>query len=213
MNGGGPRILIVDDEASLREALVGGLGQAGYDCTTAGNADEAADQLERDEYDLVLLDVMMPGKTGLDFLPEITARHPEVAVIVLTGASDVSTAVSAMRDGAYDYATKPFALPELIIRVNNALARRTLLLENREYQVKLERVVNELSLRQEARGRELTALNSLFQSHVSQGTEAAEAYAVLQEALASFSSKVERLATMAGIIGPEAEETPPGEAK
>ena len=99
----------------------------------------------------------MPGKSGVDFLQDIKAQHPDVAVIMLTGIAAVSP-VMAMRDGAYDYATKPVSIGELVIRVENALARRALLLENRAYQRRLEQIVDELNARNEHRKRELEAL-------------------------------------------------------
>ena len=196
------RILVVDDEAHLREVLVRGLGRADYECTEARDAESAAELLDQGDFDLVLLDVSMPGKSGVDFLQDIKAEYPDVAVIMLTGIGDVSTAVMAMRDGAYDYATKPASIGELVIRVENALARRALLLENRAYQRKLEQIVDELNARNEQRRRELAALNKLFQPHLDEGGGVGEAYRTLQETLTSFSSEVERLAELTGIASP-----------
>ena len=88
--------------------------------------------------DLILLDIGLPDVSGIDMLPRLRSEHPELAIVILTGEDDVSTAVWAMREGASDYATKPITLPEVIIRVENALYRQTLVAENLEYQRRLE---------------------------------------------------------------------------
>ena len=100
------RILAVDDEENIREMLRRGLERTGYEVVTAESAGRAANLLDGEEFDLVLLDITMPGKSGIDFLPEIIAKYPELAVIMLTGIADVSTGVRAMREGAHDYVNK-----------------------------------------------------------------------------------------------------------
>lgn len=70
-----------------------------------------------ENFDLVLLDITMPGKSGIEFLPEIKDNDPDVAVVMLTGIADVSVGVKAMREGAFDYVNKPVSLPDFIIRV------------------------------------------------------------------------------------------------
>ena len=132
------RILVVDDDEHVREVVTRGLMRSDYDCVTAGNADEAAKVLGGGGIDLVVLDITMPGKSGLEFLPEIVRDHPDVAVVMLTAHADTSTAVWAMREGSYDFAAKPVNLAELTIRIVNALFRRKLVLENRAYQKKME---------------------------------------------------------------------------
>ncbi len=121
------RILAVDDEEGNREVLARGLEE--YECLTASNAEEAAKLLKAEEFELVLLDINMPGKSGIEFLREIKADYPDIAVVMLTGQMDLSTAVTAMREGAYDYVTKPVSLPELEIRIKHALSRRALVLQ------------------------------------------------------------------------------------
>ena len=194
------RILIVDDEEKIREMLQRGLTRAMYDCITAQSARQAAKLLEQEHFDLVLLDINMPGKSGMDYLPEITTQFPDIAVVMLTGYIDVATAVRAMREGAYDYATKPVTLAEIIIRTESALSRRALLLENREYHQRLERIVDELNQRLEQRKRELAALNNLFQSHVVQSETTHEAYSRLQQSLVSFNSELKDLASIVGLV-------------
>lgn len=193
------RILAVDAEENIREMLRRGLERTGYEVVTAQSANQAAQLLEKEKFDLILQDITMPGKSGMDFLPEVIAKYPELAVIMLTGVEDVTTGVRAMREGAYDYVNKPVSLADLVVRVEHALSKRTLLIENRAYREKLEQMVDELNARQEQRKRELAALNRLFQSHLGQADTAQDAYGKLKDSLTSFTSELEELATIAGI--------------
>ena len=104
----------------------------GYHCVSVSSSDEAERALEQEEYELMLLDIGLPGKSGLEFLPEIQKRHPEMVVVMLTGLYDVRTAVSALREGAHDYINKPVPMRQLMTRIHNALSRRERLLETRE---------------------------------------------------------------------------------
>ena len=132
------RILIVDDEEMVRRLLYQKLSGEGYQCREAGSADQALDELKSNPMELVLLDIRMPGKSGVDLLPEIKASYPDTAVIMATAMTDTSTAVQCMKKGAYDYITKPFNLDEVVLSVDRALEKRRLELENREYQQHLE---------------------------------------------------------------------------
>jgi DNA-binding NtrC family response regulator len=161
-------ILAVDDEANIRELLERGLARAGHGCVTASSAGQAAQLLQREAFALVLLDIMMPGKSGIELLFDITIQYPDTGVIMMTGVADTATAVKAMRDGALDYVTKPFNLDELTIRIEHALARRDLFLQNRGYQQNLERMVAERTEQLEQRVREVMALNRLLQEHLHQ---------------------------------------------
>jgi DNA-binding NtrC family response regulator len=201
MTEGNARILIVDDEANIREVLDRGLSRAGYKCVTAESADSAAEILEREEFDLALMDVTMPGRTGTDFLPEINAKYPDMVVLMLTGVADVDTAVKAMRSGAYDYVLKPASLPELMVRIEHAQSLRSLRLENKRYQARLERLVDQLNVAVEQRKRELDALNRLFQTHLRQDQTATNAYSRLKESLTLFTSELDGLAEIAGVGG------------
>jgi putative two-component system response regulator len=91
----------------------------------------------------VILDIKMPGKSGVQLLPEIKAKYPDTAVIMATAVDDTNTAIDCMRKGAYDYITKPFNLEEVSFAVARALERRRLRLENRDYQQHLEQKVEE----------------------------------------------------------------------
>ena len=195
------RILIVEDEAHIREGLKRGMEWAGCEIATTPDAQSAEELLREKDFDLVLLDIIMPGKSGMDLLPEIRDQYPDVAVVMLTGVGDASTAVRAMREGAYDYATKPVTLAELVVRVEHALSRRDITLENQTYHLKLERLVSELNARLEQRQRELRALNKLFGSRVGQEEAVHAAYSQLEDSLASFTHELEGLATIVGMSG------------
>ena len=156
----GNHILIIDDDERISQMLSVGLTIAGYSCTTASNADLAADKLREQEFELVILDIIMSGKTGMEFLPEIKRDYPHTAVIMLTGVDDLSVAVSAMQQGAYDYISKPVtSLTELTLRIEHALSNRALVLEIHRYQENLEQMVKDRTAELEQRMRELNELN------------------------------------------------------
>jgi len=106
-------LLIVDDERSVREGCREVAQLLGYTTFTAENADQAYRVLEAQPVDVVLLDLKLPGASGMEVLQELRRRKPEVEIIVITGYATVQSAVQAMKMGAYDYVTKPFNLEEL----------------------------------------------------------------------------------------------------
>jgi len=136
-------ILIVDDEESIRDILCRKLQSQGYHCVVAVDGNDALWKAFMQDFDLVIMDIKMPGMSGMEVLPKIVTDHPDICVIMLTAVSDIQTAVEAMKVGAYDYLTKPFNLDDLIMRVERALERRRLVLENREYQRRLETKVQQ----------------------------------------------------------------------
>ena len=136
-------ILLVDDEEMIRRLLSQKLSAEGYRCEEAANAGQALEKLKGDSIELVILDIKMPGKSGVELLPEIKAKYPDTAVIMATAVSDAGTAINCMRAGAYDYVTKPFNLDEVSFSVSRALEKRRLELENRDYQQHLEQKVEE----------------------------------------------------------------------
>src|SRR5207244_855098 len=137
------RILIVDDESFIREVLTRVVTGAGFESDTAQNAEEAMQQLAVTNYEMVLSDISMPGLDGFQLLQHVSINHPEVAVIMITGVDNVQSAVRALSSGAYDYVTKPFDVLKLKDKIDTALTRRQLLLENRQHQLHLERRVDE----------------------------------------------------------------------
>jgi putative nucleotidyltransferase with HDIG domain len=131
----------VDDEAMLRRVMVRVLSTAGYEVTEAGSGLEALDRLGRAPYDLVISDIHMPHMDGMQLLAQVRALFPDVAVVMITAVSDVQTAVACLSQGALDYVGKPFQVDEVVARVRQALERRRLILENRDYQRNLEQRV------------------------------------------------------------------------
>ncbi len=133
--------LVVDDEASLRDTLRRVLETSGFQCVTAASGAEALALLEEREVPVVLSDIRMPEMDGVTLLGKIRERWPDVAVIVVTGVTEVEVAVACLQMGALDYVTKPFQLKEVKARVEQALEKRRLIRENRMYQEHLSDLV------------------------------------------------------------------------
>lgn len=131
-------ILIVDDEEPIRNAVSRKLQAEGYSCVTAADGEDALWKAFMQDFALVLLDIKMPGMSGMEVLSRVIIDHPDTGVVMITAVGDSQTAIEAMKLGAYDYVTKPFNLDDLVMRVERALERRGLVLENREYQLRLE---------------------------------------------------------------------------
>jgi putative nucleotidyltransferase with HDIG domain len=122
------KMLIVDDEATIREVLSRTFSDKGYDCTTAESFDEAVALQQEVDFEVAMLDIMMPGKSGVDLLKSLKQSDPDIAVVMVTAVADTQTAIGAMRLGAYDYVTKPFNLVEVVMGVERALEKRNLLI-------------------------------------------------------------------------------------
>jgi putative two-component system response regulator len=140
-SGNAERILVVDDVASIRIAFSRKLTGEGYNCMMAENGEGALELLKKYPFALVLLDITMPGISGMDVLREIVARYPDTAVIMITAIDNAETAIELLKIGAYDYIIKPVYFDELPLRVQRALDRRELMLENKEYRLDLEEKV------------------------------------------------------------------------
>src|SRR5688572_22149432 len=117
-------VLVVDDEASLRSALADGLRAAGYLVETAADGFKALGRFDEFSPDLLLTDLNMPGMDGVELLRKVKEHDAELPVVLMTGFAGVETAVTAMREGAADYLTKPLNLDELFIVLERALERR-----------------------------------------------------------------------------------------
>jgi putative nucleotidyltransferase with HDIG domain len=136
-------ILVVDDEEAIREVVSTMLESKGYQCTAVSNGRAAQDQVKRVTPDLVLSDMIMPEMDGIKLLDWLRQYDPEVPVIMVTAIHDISTALEAIRRGAYDYILKPFEKDQLFLGVGRALQHRRLVIENRKYQRNLEQLVEE----------------------------------------------------------------------
>jgi DNA-binding NtrC family response regulator len=131
-------ILVVDDEEPQRRVLAGFLRKAGYGVEAVGSADEALAVVAARTVDLVLTDLRMPGKTGMELLDGVRGVNPEIPVVVMTAYGTVASAVDAMKRGAADYLAKPVDLEELDVLVARTLERRALVSENRALREQLE---------------------------------------------------------------------------
>lgn len=141
----GDRILIVDDEKSVRRSLSRCLSTNGFRCQEAANAEEAMNLLREHPTDLVILDIMMPGTTGKDFLPHLKEAFPATAVVMATAVVEPDTIINCMKNGALDYITKPFDVSQLVSDIGMVLEKQRLELKLKEQSRVLEGKVEEQS--------------------------------------------------------------------
>jgi len=155
-------VLIVDDEKVVRKLLISNLSVAGFSCLEAASGAEALEQLKSHEVSVALLDVNMPNMSGIELLNIMMKSYPEIAVLMITAVSNSDTAIDCMRQGAYDYIIKPFNSHEVLLRIEHALEKRKLKLDNRIYQTQLEQKVEEQTAK--FRASEVNFRNSLDHS-------------------------------------------------
>lgn len=115
------RVLLVDDEPSVREMLADFLELNNFICMQASNGEAAVDYTKREKFDLVIMDIRMPGVSGIDALRTIKEDTPSQPVVMVTAVNEVETAVEAMRLGAYDYVMKPFILRDMLVVIDQAI--------------------------------------------------------------------------------------------
>jgi putative nucleotidyltransferase with HDIG domain len=136
------RILVVDDEEAIREIVCSMLAAAHYKCSQASSGLTALAVLDSgEEFELMLSDLMMADLDGIGLLEKTKERFPDMPVVMVTAVHDISVALAAIRNGAYDYLLKPFEREQLLATVRRALENRRLKLENRAYQTNLESLV------------------------------------------------------------------------
>lgn len=123
------RILIVDDEDDFREAIIKRLRARKVDIEGAASGPQALEMLDQQEFDVVVLDVKMPGMDGIETLRQIKLKKPLVEVIMLTGHASVESGIQGMQLGAFDYVMKPVALDDLMDKLRQAYERRQIQLE------------------------------------------------------------------------------------
>lgn len=125
------RILVVDDEESIREFLEIMLKKEGYEVTLAEDGQKAKDLLTKKTFDMIISDLQMPHVTGIELLKHVKETYPDTVFMLITAFGTTETAVEAMKMGAYDYLTKPFKIDEVRLNIQNALRSRNLEVENR----------------------------------------------------------------------------------
>jgi two-component system response regulator PilR (NtrC family) len=130
-------ILIVDDEEVLQDVLASLIRREGWKPWSARSGEEALHMLEREEPDLVLLDLMLPTMSGMEVLKQIRRQYPELVVVIITAFSSIEGAIEAMREGAYHYIPKPFKNEEVLLTIRKGLDQRRLERENKELREQL----------------------------------------------------------------------------
>jgi DNA-binding NtrC family response regulator len=139
-------LLIVDDDKNLLSVLKTILVEENHNVSTCSDGETAIRLCRRTKFDLVITDLMMPGTNGLEVLREVRKIDPDILVILITGFGSLETAVQAIREGAYDYITKPFKLDEIKIIVNHAREKISLSRENRNLILELQEAYTQLQI-------------------------------------------------------------------
>lgn len=142
MNPENTKILVVDDEYSARDSLTKWFQVDGFQVDSAKDAYEALNKLKLKNFDIVLLDIKMPGMDGLELQDHIREIDPNIIVIIITAFASVDTAIRAIKAGAYDYVTKPFDPDDLEHIIENAISQRKLAQENVQLRAQIEELVN-----------------------------------------------------------------------
>ncbi len=135
-------VLVVDDEKNIREGIGKSLEMDGLNISLAEDGERAIQIINKDEVDLVISDLKMPKMSGEELLKKVSSSYPTLPVIILTGHGTIETAVNAMRDGAYDFLTKPVNLDRLSLLVKRALSSRQLILQHRALKKEVEKLEN-----------------------------------------------------------------------
>ncbi len=158
------RIMVVDDEENIRTLVKEILEeQGGYRVDTFKNGKEALNQFlkAKNDYAVIMSDIKMPVMDGMEFLKEVRVVNPDMVIIMISALNDINSAISAMNNGAYTYITKPFKISELLLVIKKAIEKRRLLVENREYQQNLEKMVEEKTI---ALKKAYEDLNEIYES-------------------------------------------------
>lgn len=187
-NGATARCLIVDDDAQVRHVLARVIQTHGLSAVEASSGVDALAVLEREgDIPVCISDIYMPEMDGVTFLREALRRYPDMAVIMLTGVAEVNTAVECLKLGALDYISKPVMVEEVRARLDKALEKRDLILQNRFYQQNLETRVRELD-----RSNKMSVINGV--QMLVHALEAKDAYT------SGHSSRVSRYAVKAAVL-------------
>lgn len=132
------KILIVDDDPDIRKMCREALSNEEYEVVTSGSGEEAYDLAKKECFSVVLSDIRMPGMSGMELLAELKKLNPDSSVIMFSGFGDVDTAVEAMKQGAFDYLSKPLILDELKITIQMAIQQNQIRLENQKLKAQVQ---------------------------------------------------------------------------
>jgi DNA-binding NtrC family response regulator len=159
------RVLVVDDEEGVRNLLQRILEGAGFNVVTAADGQETLETISEPDLEIgvLLLDIKMPGLSGIEVLQRVSIEHPLICVIMVSAMVDTTTAVEAMKLGAYDYVTKPFNPDDVVLAVQRGFERRTLWLENEKHRRRLQEKLAGQTERMQEQFTEL--MNSLTREH------------------------------------------------
>jgi DNA-binding NtrC family response regulator len=171
----GTTVLVVDDEDGIRQALTRFLSRLGYQVQTAANATEALERQGAHHPQAMLCDIRMPETSGVELLPKMLARDPDLAIIMLTAIDEPRTAIECLKLGAHDYLIKPVDLDELEVSLQQALRQRQLEMDRRELEQWLARevAVRTRDLEERSAAIEEVALDALAAAGDWEGTTAA----------------------------------------
>lgn len=156
------QILVVDDEGGLRDLHQENLEDAGFVCFSAANGQAALEILANEAIDLAVIDIIMPGMSGLELFQRMKEQYPWIAVLFVTAVDQMDVAVSRVKGGACDYLVKPISKAKLIGSVNEALEKQCDYLEASIHQRHLEELLVHQSKALENKVREVRALNRMF---------------------------------------------------
>lgn len=145
MTVSGNRVLVVDDELNMRHMLRTMLAKEGYVADTAGNGLEALSILDEKDFDFILCDIKMPKMDGMSFLNKAKEKHPEKTFIMMSAFGTIDTAIEAMKNGAYDYISKPFKTDEVLLTLKKAKEREELKEENLILHARLKKIEEKYS--------------------------------------------------------------------
>src|SRR5687767_15710965 len=126
-----PSILVVDDEPGVRSSISGVLQDEGFDVDTASSGEECLEKANGAAFDVIVLDIWLPGLDGLTTLQRLRERQIDAQVVIISGHGNIESAVRAIKMGAFDFVEKPLSLEKTVLVVRNALRQRTLEVENR----------------------------------------------------------------------------------
>lgn len=158
------KVLIVDDDPSIQQLLLRKLASDSYYCVVASDGEQAVEEARRHSFGVILLDIRLPGISGLEALQYLCSIQPDACVVMVSGNDTQPVAVEAMKMGAYDYIQKPFDLEDMALRVRKATQRHRVLVEKREREKGLEEQIQQQET--EIRGLVGQTVQTLVREHM-----------------------------------------------